>query len=304
MSDNPVGFQTITWGFGHEDLRRAWHDISEMGFRYFEVLNVSSLVDDFERRTLQLGPVGVPQRLTDTEYLSWVSLLTEGKRSHGLQITSIYTDAEYVNPNLWDLELAQFRAMAVILKGLGAQHLVCGGGPPAPAGGHAAADYRAMATSLDEAGRQCNELGVQLCYHPHIDTFVQTVDELNKLAKLTDPDLVGLCIDPAHFVLTGGDPVQVFKDHIDRIKYCHLKDVDSGDVTRLKGKARYEAFAELGTGQVDLRGIMEVLRKHNYSGPLIVELDYSKTSPKESAEVNRKYLADVLGLAPAASAAR
>jgi sugar phosphate isomerase/epimerase len=70
----------------------------------------------------------------------------------------------------------------------------------------------------------------------------------------------------------------------------------SGDLTHLRGKARYEAFAELGTGQVDLRAIMEVLRDHKYAGPVIVELDYSKTTPRESAEVSKKYLADVLGL--------
>ena len=304
MSDNQIGFQTITWGFGNQELRQAWKDISDLGFHYFEVLNVASLVDDFERRTLQLGPVGPPQRLTDTDYLSWVSLLTEGKRAHGLQITSIYTDAEFVNPNIWDLELAQFRSMAVILKGLGAQYLVCGGGPPANGRGHSASAYEAMATSLDEAARECKGLGIQLVYHPHIDTFVQTSEELERLVDSSDPDLVGLCIDPAHFVLTGGDPVKVFQDHIDRIKYCHLKDVDSGDLSHLSGKARYEAFAELGTGQVDLQGIVKVLRKTNYSGPIIVELDYSKTNPRESAEVSKKYLADVLGLIKSASVTR
>lgn len=303
IKDNPIGFQTITWGFGNEELKQAWKDISDLGFHYFEVLNVASLVDDFERRTLQLGPVGPAQRLTDTDYLSWVGLLTEAKRAHGLQVTSIYTDAEFINPNLWDMELAQFTSMAVILRGLGAHHLICGGGPPATTGGHSAAEYRAMGHSLDEAGRRCKEFGIELCYHPHIDTFVQNAEELEKLAGATDPDLVGLCIDPAHFSLTGGDPVEVFRTHIKRIKYCHLKDLDSGDPKRWSGKARYEAFAELGTGQVDLVGIVNVLREHNYAGPLIVELDYSKTTPRKSAEANKKYMKDALGLVGSAAPA-
>jgi len=298
MKDNPLGFQTITWGFGAEELKQAWRDIADLGFKYFEVLNVSSLVDDFERRTLQLGPVGVPQRLTDTDYLTWVGLLTQAKRNHNLQITSIYTDAEFINSNIWELELAQFTCMAVILRGLGAQYLVCGGGPPAITDEHGAAEYKAMGQALGEAGLRCKELGIQLCYHPHIDTFVQTAGELDKLAATTDPELVGLCIDPAHFTLTGGDPVDVFRRHIGRIKYCHLKDVDSGDPKQWHGKARYDAFAELGTGQVDLIGIVNILREHNYAGPLIVELDSSKTTPRKSAEVNKKYLAESLGLQP------
>jgi len=296
MKSNPIGFQTITWGFGNKELQEAWKDISELGFRYFEVLNVSSLVDDFERRTLQLGPVGPAQRLTDTDYLSWVGLLTEAKRVHGLQVTSIYTDAEFINPNIWATELDQFTSMAVILSGLGAHHLICGGGPPAHNDDHSPEEYAAMARSLEAAGKRCKEFGIELCYHPHIDTFVQTDHELRELAAATDPALVGLCIDPAHFSLTGGDPVEVFRTHIDRIKYCHLKDLDSGDPKRWSGKERYDAFAELGTGQVDLKGIVAVLREHDYAGPMIVELDYSKTSPRQSAEVNKKYLRDGLGL--------
>jgi inosose dehydratase len=296
MRGNPVGFETITWGFSADQLKQAWKDISDLGFQYFEVLNMASLVEDYERRNLRVGPVWVPRRMTDTDYLDWLGLLTEAKRVYGLQITSIYTEAEYLSPKLWDLELAQFTSMAVILKGLGANHLICAGGPPALTGKHTADQYIAMGRALNAVGERCLEFGIRLSYHPHFDTFVQTEDELKGLAAATDPKLVGLCIDPAHFVLSGGDPVRVFRDHIDRIEYVHLKDVDPGDPTPWSGRTRNEHFAELGTGQVDLKGIVDVLNANDYAGPLIVELDISKTTPRKSAEANRSYLRDGLGL--------
>jgi inosose dehydratase len=297
----PLGFETITWGLEPSRLHEACKDIAEMGFRYFEVLNVSNLVVDFERRTLKLGPLPPPQRLTDTDYLSWLSDLTVAMHKFNLRVTSIFTEAEFINPNLWELELEQFKAMAVITRGLGARHLVCGGGPEDDGTNHSPSDYAAMARALGEVGRCCNDFGLRLCYHPHIETFVQTTAELDRLAEATDPELVGFCIDPAHFVLTGGDPVDIFRRHIKRIEYCHLKDVQPGDVGSLRGLARYEAFAELGQGQVDLVAIVEILRNHAFDGPIIVELDYSKRTPRESAEISKAYLADKLGLVAAAA---
>jgi inosose dehydratase len=303
MNGNKIGFQTITWGEELADLDTALRDITELGFGHFEVLNTSTLVTDYERRTLQLGPVSPPRAVTDTQYATWLTALVDGSRKHGLRLVSIYTDAEYLNTGLWELERAGFVATMAILRGLDAEYLVCGGGPPSAGADHSADEYRRMGAALEEIGRLCAELGLQLCYHPHIDTFVETAEELDRLAEVTDPELVGLCIDPAHFVLTGGDPVGLVERHIDRVKYCHLKDVERGDVNGLQGRQRYEAFVELGEGQVDLKGMVEVLRRHDFAGPLVVELDYSRRTPRESAEISKRYLVETLDLLPGNHAA-
>jgi inosose dehydratase len=296
MNDCTIGVQTITWGESLDDLESALRDISELGFDSFEVLNISSLVVDYERRTLQLGPVGPPASVTDTDYAVWLSRLMAGKREHGLAVSSIYTDAEFVNPALWPGERAGFEAVIAILRGLGAEYLVCGGGPPANGSPHAAEDYRAMASALEEIGRICVEYGLQLCYHPHLDTFVETAEQLDRLADASDPELVGLCLDPAHLVLKGDDPVAALERHVERVRYVHLKDVAHGDLTGLRGLERYEAFTELGEGRVDLVGMVDVLRRNDYSGPLVVELDYTKRTPRESAEISKRFLVETLGL--------
>ena len=73
-----------------------------------------------------------------------------------------------------------------------------------------------------------------------------------------DTDVVGLCVDPAHFQLKQSDPVDIFKTYISAIDYVHLKDC-TGDETTLTGFDRYLAFCPLGTGVVDLAGIVNVL---------------------------------------------
>ena len=42
--------------------------------------------------------------------------------------------------------------------------------------------------------------------------------------------------------------------------------------------------------------MLEMLKSAGYDGFVVVEQDYTELAPKESAEVNFKYMTDVLGL--------
>ena len=56
-------------------------------------------------------------------------------------------------------------------------------------------------------------------------------------------------------------------------------------------------FVELGRGRVDLPGVFAALRDIKYDKWAIVELDRVPDpgrTPKESAEMNRRYLVDML----------
>jgi inosose dehydratase len=291
-----VGYHAITWQFGPEGLERGFKDIAELGFKYVETLNRSTLADDFARRNMHPDDLGLPSFVSDIDYFSWLNLLIVAKFEYGVQPTSVYCNGQFIDPSLTPVEIAQFRGIAAVLHGLGAQHLVCGGGPPTD-GDHTTDEYRAMARTLGEIGRHCQEFGIQLCYHPHLDTFVQTGPQLERFVEATDGDLVALCIDPSHLTIKGADAVDVFRTYIDRIKYCHFKDVKGENLGQLRGRARYDTFAELGEGQIDFRGIVEVLRRHDYAGPIIIELDRSTRTARESAVISKRYMTDVLGIA-------
>jgi inosose dehydratase len=109
-----------------------------------------------------------------------------------------------------------------------------------------------------------------------------------------DLERCGLCIDPAHLVFAGADPVAVVRDYGAAIRYMHFKD------TRLppnaRGAARYAAFCELGGGVVDLPGITDELLRQAYDGLVIIELDVSEKTPEQSAEESIAYVRSELGL--------
>ncbi|MCA1201732.1 sugar phosphate isomerase/epimerase family protein [Priestia flexa] len=75
----------------------------------------------------------------------------------------------------------------------------------------------------------------------------------------------------------GGDPVEVMRKYIDRIKYVHLKDYQKGE------------FLPLGEGHQDFEDMIKVLEDAHYDGWITIELD-SYQDPKVGAEISRKYL--------------
>jgi inosose dehydratase len=79
----------------------------------------------------------------------------------------------------------------------------------------------------NELGRVIyEEFGVELVFHPHVDTHVETQEEIERFLTDTDPQFVNLCLDTGHIAYAGGDNVQIVERFPDRINYVHLKQVD------------------------------------------------------------------------------
>jgi inosose dehydratase len=269
--------------------------VADLGFRYFDTVSGLSMSRDVSRRYIDFGYWPNTTPITDTDLLLRLSAMARAAAEDNLHLAGLYVGAEYINPYTRDREIAQFRAIAHILKGFGTRYLIVGGGPPTD-GTHTEQEYRDMAESLAAVARICQPLGVQLCYHPHLDTFVQNRDELDRFCHAIDPELVNLCIDAAHLTVRGADAVEVVSSYADRIRYVHFKDVKGDNVTELHGRARYETFTELGTGYINYPRILEILLEHNFDGPVIIEQDVTTRTPRESAEMNRAYARDTLGL--------
>jgi inosose dehydratase len=90
----------------------------------------------------------------------------------------------------------------------------------------------------------------------------------------------------------GGDPVKMMTKYKDRLLFMHLKDVRPAPAPK-----NYQ-FVELGRGRVDFPAIFAGMAKIKYHGWAIVELDAvpdPAQTPKECAEISKKYLADKLG---------
>jgi inosose dehydratase len=288
------GYEVITWEFGGLDTDAGLSTIAQEGFPWCEALLGDTLGGDFARRFMTLGFAERPQATSDVDMFNRLAAFADVRANYGLKLASLFCDGEWVNPRLWPDELAKAKAVAHFLDSCGAPILVCGGGPPEGRDGRTTADYEMLAGRLQEIGRYTAELGIRTVYHPHLDTFVETRQQLDRLMDVLDVSLVGLCIDPAHLQETLSDPVDIFKTYADAINYVHLKDC-TGDQRTLAGYDRYLAFAPLGVGIVDVEGIVGALLDSAYDGIVIVELDYSP-DPDAACRQSAAYIRDKLGL--------
>jgi inosose dehydratase len=291
-----IGYHLNSWDLAGLPLQPALEFLAAQGFGWFEILAGNSLSDQFARKYMQLGNQAPPGVVTDTDIFRRFALLSQAQRAYGIRLSSLYVNGTFVNPVAWPYERDAMETLARLLKGFGAPVLVLGGGPAETAGHqHSPEDYKAFARALEDIGKRTADLGIATVYHPHLDTFVERRDQLDRMMDEVDTSLVGLCIDPAHLAHTDSDPVDALKTYISAVRYMHFKDTRVDPA--LKGYDRYAAFCELGAGVVDLEGIVDVLIGNDYDGLAIIELDMSQKTAEQSAIESIAYIRDTLGLA-------
>ena len=84
-----------------------------------------------------------------------------------------------------------------------------------------------LISGTNELGRVLyEEFGVELVFHPHADTHVDTQDRIEEFLNDTDPQFVNLCLDTGHIAYCGGDNLQIIERAPERITYVHFKLVD------------------------------------------------------------------------------
>lgn len=166
-------------------------------------------------------------------------------------------------------------------------------------------EWKLLCDGLNALGKIAAERDFRLCFHHHMGTVVQTAEETTRLMRETDPKYVFLCYDTGHFLFTGTDPVEMLRQHINRVGHVHLKDI------RLKTLAtvheskmsfltavREGTFTVPGDGDFDFTPVFQLLSEANYTGWLLVEAeqDPAKANPFEYAKKARAYIGKLTGL--------
>lgn len=140
-------------------------------------------------------------------------------------------------------------------------------------------------------------------FHPHPDTHVEYVNQIESFIRDTDPEAVSICLDTGHVAYRGGDPVQLVESYHDRIPYLHLKSVDPAVQAEVQEKDLPFATAvgmgvmsEPAVGIVDVPRLARVLREIDYNGWIIVEQDMYPCDPDKPfpiAQRTRAYLKSI-----------
>ena len=153
---------------------------------------------------------------------------------------------------------------------------------------------QALARLLEVLGREAAQLGHRLAFHPHAGTYIETPDEVDRLFAATDPTLVGVCLDVGHHLVGGGDPVAAIKTYGERVRHVHLKDVDGAVLSQMRDGTiagfldalRARIFSEIGSGVLDVVGVLAALADLDYRGWIVVEQDTTWRAPSESAAIS------------------
>jgi inosose dehydratase len=264
----------------------------------------------FERVLDEIAEAGYEGTELATNAPRDAAVLRDQLRRRGLRLAGAFQALDFFTSPL-EGELEQAGALAHLLREAGASALVAGlaahpqriasaGGSRQPA--TTSAQYQQIATGLERVGERCRQENITLAFHNHAGTFVETPEELEELCQRADPALVQLCLDVGHLVVGGGDPVQAIQRYGKRVAYVHLKDVDPQVLERLRSGQggfleglRWRVFCELGSGCLDLAGIVGALRQQGFEGWVVLEQDTSFRKPLESAVESRTRFREVAG---------
>lgn len=134
-----------------------------------------------------------------------------------------------------DKALREFGQEAKLLSEVGAKYLVhlpeqytdMHTGEATGSGNLDNEQWKNLITGTNELGRAIyQDHGVELVFHPHADTHVDTQDRILQFLADTDPQYVNLCLDTGHIAYCDGDNLEIIRQAPERMTYVHLKFVD------------------------------------------------------------------------------
>lgn len=165
--------------------------------------------------------------------------------------------------------------------------------------------WNRLVDGLQQAGEVAKTHGLNLAYHHHMGTVVQSEDEINRLMRDTDPASVNLVLDTGHATFSGINPLDLIANHGSRIIHIHLKDIRADVLDRVKAEnlsflqaVKEGVFTVPGDGCIDFPRILEKIAALDYHGWMVVEAeqDPAKANPLEYAKKARKYIKEVAGI--------
>jgi inosose dehydratase len=168
-----------------------------------------------------------------------------------------------------------------------------------------AEQWKQVAKVVAEAAKVVADFGLDLVFHPHVSTYVETAAETEQFFDVTSASRIGLCLDTGHSFYAGDDPVAEAKKYREILRFVHIKDVDQAVLARVREqKMNFEqaveaqTFTIIGKGSIDFPGFFGVLKENGYSGWLVVEQDVkfgaTVVPPVESVAASLRYLEGVV----------
>jgi inosose dehydratase len=157
----------------------------------------------------------------------------------------------------------------------------------------ASGDWQLLGRRISEVAQFTAAAGVQLVYHHHMGTVVQSEQDVDSLMNATTAD-VGLLLDTGHATFAGIDPVVMARRYASRIRHVHTKDVRQPVLQRALREdwsflhAVVEGvFTVPGDGSVPFARVLRELR--GYAGWIVLEAEQDPQKADPATYAARGY---------------
>jgi inosose dehydratase len=268
-----------------DEMLEAGYTGTELGPYGFFPTDPKVLQPELERRKLKLLASFVPVKMTDP---SAGAAVIERIRKVG---------------NLLATLKAPFLVMADDQSNERNAYSGCVYDPGCPT--LSAEQWKHVGKIVADAEKVANEFGLDLVFHPHVATYVETPEECERFYDATSHTNVGLCLDTGHCVYGHGDSVKEAEKYKDKLRFVHLKDCDNKVLEEARRNKwtfeeaiEHKVFTVIGKGDIDFPAFFRTLLKNGYSGWSVVEQDvkfgHTEIPPKDSVEASLKYLKGVV----------
>jgi inosose dehydratase len=230
-----------------------------------------------------------------------------------LQLLGSFVPVVLSDPASADVAVEHIRKVGDLLATLKAPFLVLadaqsdnrnrlsGRVPTDGSAGLSPAQWKNVAHVVEKAAKVCAEFGLDLVFHPHVATYVETPEECERFFDVTSHTGIGLCLDTGHCEYGGGDSVTEAAKFASVLRFLHIKDIDKKILEEARRrKLTFEeaieekVFTIIGQGSIDFPGLFRLLEKNNYSGWMVIEQDVkfgaTVTPPAESVARSLRYL--------------
>ena len=211
-------------------------------------------------------------------------------RRHRLRVVSGQVHAILHHHEFRGPELAHIDGHAHWLSAVGAETLVLSAIPERAPGAArpdslSKTEWANLLHLIGSVEHVCARHHLKVAVQPRFGSTIQGPDEIERLLVGSE---AGVCLDLAHLLLAGADPIEVIELAAGRIQHVHLNDVDVDLARRVRdGSLDYKEavsrnlYRPLGEGGANVKRVTEALRAARYRGWYTLEQDTRLVSAED-----------------------
>lgn len=140
--------------------------------------------------------------------------------------------------------------------------------------------WRALTRTLRRIIAIATDHDLKVAYHPHVGTSVFREQEIDRLISELGADGLQLCIDTAHSVLAGIDPIALHLKHETSVAGFHFRDAAGSNV---------QEFRSLSKRKFPFSRLVRALQSRAFNGWVVLDREPAPRSTDSVADFLKQF---------------